>query len=397
MSKFIINECKAIEEKLVSLRREFHRCAEIGSHLPKTREIVCRELDRMGVPYKLNPDDSGLIAEISGNAKGKMIAFRADMDALHITEETLLPFESEEKGLMHGCGHDAHTAMLLAAAEIINKHKDKLKGTVRLLFQSGEETGTGAKLMLKEGALDGVDAICALHVGNLAGDCLPVGTFVVLPGPVSAGKDKFTITVKGKGTHSAFCSKGVDPILIGARIVEACDEISSRELESGTAAVLSFGSFQAGCDHNTIPDTATIKGSIRVQDVEVRNFIGERLKCICENISKAFRAECEVDLKRGSSTVMNDDEMSSFVANSLTRVFGKEKVLTKISNALMGSDDFANYAERVAGVYFFLSTNNPEKNIVQANHNPEFDVDEDVLWQGAAAYCAIAFDFLLEE
>ena len=394
MTESILNECKAIQEKLISLRHELHRFAEIGSDLPKTREVVCRELDRMGIPYKLNSEDSGLIAEIRGDMSGKTIAFRADMDALHITEQTGLPFESEVKGLMHGCGHDAHTAMLLAAAEIINKHKDMLKGSVRLLFQSGEETGTGAKLMLKEGALDGVDAICALHVGNLAGDDLSTGSFVVLSGPVSAGKDKFTITVRGKGTHSAFCSKGVDPILIGARIVTSCDEILSRELPCGTAAALSFGSFQAGCDHNTIPDTVTIKGSIRVQDVEVRNFIGERLKCISENVAKAFRAECEVDLKRGSSTVVNDEALSIFVANSLTQFFGKETVVTKTSSALMGSDDFANYAEKVAGVYFFLCTNNRDKNIVEANHNPKFDVDEDVLWQGLGAYCAITFDYL---
>ncbi len=390
----IIDECKQIEDKLISLRHELHRCAEIGGNLPKTREIVCRELDGMGIPYKLNSEDSGLIAEIQGDKSGKTIAFRADMDALHITEQTGLPFESEIKGQMHGCGHDTHTAMLLCAAEIINKHKDKLKGTVRLIFQSGEETGTGAKLMIKEGALDGVEAICALHVGNIAGDDLPTGTFVVLPGPVSAGKDKFTITVRGKGTHSAFCSKGVDPILIGARIIEACDEISSRELPAGTAAVLSFGSFQAGCDHNTIPDTAVIKGSIRVQDVEVRNFIGERLKCICENVAKAFRAECEVDLKRGSSTVVNNEDLSAFVAQSIASTLGKEKVVTKTSYSLMGSDDFANYADKIAGVYFFLCTNNRDKDIIYTNHNTSFDVDEDVLWQGTGAYCAIAFDYL---
>ncbi len=392
--KSIAIECKEIENKLISLRRELHKYPEIGGNLPKTKKIVCRELDKMCIPYKLNSGDDGVVAEIKGENDGKTIAFRADMDGLHINEATNLPFKSEIEGQMHGCGHDAHTAMLLIAADVLNKHKDKLCGTVRLLFQTGEETGTGAKQMLAEGALDDVDAICAVHAGNLAGDSLPSGAVVVLPGPVSAGKDKFTITVRGKGTHTAFPEKGVDPILIAARIVNACEEMSARELPVGTAAVLSFGSFQAGIDHNTIPDTAVLKGSIRVQDVNIRNFMGERLKCISENIAKAFRAECTVDIKRGSSTVMNDADLCSLVSAAVRDALGEDEVYTSIPSYLMGSDDFANYAEKIPGVYFFLCTNNKDKGIVQANHNPEFDVDEDVLWKGAAAYCAIALEYL---
>jgi len=390
----IVDECKKTEKKLIEIRRELHRFPEIGGELPMTRAIVCRELERIGIEYRLNSNDDGLVADIHGKGNGKTIAFRADMDAFHVVEQTQLSYKSEIDGQMHGCGHDAHTAMLLVAAQILNNHKEDFCGTVRLLFQSGEETGTGAKMMLSEGALDGVDSVCALHVGNLAGDSIPTGKIVVLPGPVSAGKDKFTITVKGKGTHSAFPEKGVDPILIAARIVNGCEEIAARELPAGTAAVLSFGSLQAGLDHNSIPEKAVIKGSIRVQDVDIRNFIGDRLKCICENIAKAYRAECEVDLKRGSSTVMNDEKMSELVAEATANALGKDSVVTRISSALMGSDDFANYAERVPSVYYFLCTNNPEKGIVEANHNPRFDIDEDVLWKGVASYVATALKFL---
>ena len=394
MIELILNECNRINEKIISMRRELHQCPEIGDNLPQTRAIVCKRLDELGIAYKLNSDDDGLIADIKGNKEGKTLAFRADMDGLHITEDTNLEYASKIQGQMHGCGHDAHTAILLAAAEILNNCKNELNGTVRLLFQSGEETGTGAKHMLKEGALEGVDAICSLHVGNLAGNDIKTGNLVVLGGPVSAGKDKFTITVRGKGTHSAFPEKGVDPILIAARIVNACEEISARELPAGTAAVLSFGSFQSGIDHNTIPDTAVLKGSIRVQDVNVRNFMGERLKSICENISNAFRAECDIEIKRGSSTVMNDESFSSLSAGAITRVLGKESVIVKTSSALMGSDDFANYAEKIPALYFFLHTNNSKKGITESNHNPKFDVDEDVLWKGVAAYCAIANEYL---
>lgn len=390
----ILNTSKNLSEKIILMRRELHKYPEIGGELPQTRRIVCDVLDKLGISYKLNTKDDGLIADITGNNPGKTIAFRADMDGLHNDEDTGLEYASQIQGNMHGCGHDAHTAILLGVAEILNEYKNEFNGTVRLLFQSGEETGTGAKHMLSEGALDGVDAICTLHVGNLAGNDITPGNIVILGGPVSAGKDKFTITVRGKGTHSAFPDKGVDPILIAARIVNACEELSARELPAGSAAVLSFGSFQAGLDHNTIPDTAVLKGGIRVQDVNMRNFMGERLKCICQNIAAAFRAECDVDIKRGSSTVMNDEALSKLAAEVVADALGKESVITKISSALMGSDDFANYAERIPGVYFFLHTNNEEKGITESNHNPKFDVDEDVLWKGAAAYVAIAMEYL---
>ncbi len=394
MSESILNECKKINEKIISMRRELHKYPEIGDNLAKTRGIVCRRLDELGITYKLNRTDDGLIVDIKGKQPGQTLAFRADMDGLHIKEDTNLEYASEIQGQMHGCGHDAHTAILLGVAEILNGCKNEFKGTVRLLFQSGEETGTGAKHMLEEGALDEVNAICSLHVGNLAGNDIKTGSLVVLGGAVSAGKDKFTITVRGKGTHSAFPEKGIDPIVIASRIVNACEEISARELPAGTAAVLSFGSFQSGLDHNTIPDTAILKGSIRVQDDKVRNFMGERLKCICENISSAFRAECDIEINRGSSTIMNDENFSALVSEAITDVLGEESVTTKTSFALMGSDDFANYAEKIPAVYFFLHTNNVEKGIIESNHNPKFDVDEAVLWKGVAAYCAIAKEYL---
>jgi len=394
MVEKIVNESKRIEKKLIAMRRELHKCPETGGVLPRTRRYVCSILDELGIGYTLNSNDDGLVVDIKGRNPGKVLAFRADMDALHITEDTGFEYKSEIQGQMHGCGHDAHTAILLSVAEILNEHKNELNGTVRLLFQSGEETGTGAKLMIAEGALDGVDAICSLHVGNLAGDDIKTGDIVVLGGAVTAGKDKFTITVRGKGTHSAFPEKGVDPIVIASKIVSGCEEISARELPAGTAAVLTFGSFQSGQDHNTIPDTATLKGSIRVQDADIRTFIGERLKTISESIAGAYRAECDVEIKRGSSTVMNDAALSTFAAEAIEEVLGKESIVTQISSALMGSDDFANYAERVPGVYFFLHTNNAEKGITEANHNPKFDIDESVLWKGVAAYVAIAMKYL---
>lgn len=388
---------KELESQLLDLRRQLHRIPEIGGELPRTRKVVRDFLDELGIPYTLNSQEDGLVADIQGAAAGKTIAFRADMDGLHIDEEADCAFKSEISGQMHGCGHDAHTAVLLMAAKVLWESREQWNGRVRLLFQSGEETGTGAKQMIANGALDGVDAICALHVGNLAGEGHRAGDMIVLPGPVSAGKDKFTITVYGEGTHSAFPEKGVDPILIGARIANAFEEINARELPAGSAAVVSFGSFQAGTDHNTIPKEAVLKGSIRVQDEQMRTWIGQRLQCIAEHIALAFRGRCEVSIKKGSKTVMNDPGLAALVARAVAAELGEEKVLTRIASELMGSDDFANYAQRIPAVYFFLHTNNPEKGITEANHNPRFSLDEEVLWEGVAAYVAIARTYLAKE
>lgn len=393
MLNIILSKVKEREDKLIALRRKLHKVPEIGGKLPQTRKIVCDYLDEIGVSYTLNPHDDGVVAEINGKQKGKIIAFRADMDGLHVDEQSDYSFKSVIDGQMHGCGHDAHTAMLLVAAEILNEQRETLKGTVRFIFQSGEETGTGAKEMLKLGAINDVDAICALHVGNLAGDEHKWGDIIVLPGPVSAGKNKFSITVLGKGGHSAFPHKAIDPIIVGAKIVERCHEMMENEYKD-VAAVLTFGTFNAGVDHNTIPETAVLKGSIRVQDKNLREQLTAKLEDIAFNTAKEFGADCKIEIIRGSETVVNNPDFAKFVARACENVLGKEKVKTEISGMLMGSDDFANYSSLVPAVYFFLHTNNNEKNIIASNHNPKFDIDESVLWEGVAAYVSIAQKFL---
>ena len=314
------------------------------------------------------------------------------MDALHIDEQTDVPFKSEIEGQMHGCGHDAHTAILLLTAKLLDAHKDGFKGNIRFIFQTGEETGTGAKKMLANGAADGVDAVFALHVGNLAGEDLSAGDFAILPGFVSAGKIKFTITIKGKGTHSAFPEKGIDPIIVVAKLLVAFNELTSKETNSG--AVVSVGSVHAGEDHNTIPETATIRGSIRAQDPVVREFLANRIIELSENMAAEVGASCILDIKRGSASIRNDEKIAELAASAVSAVFGDDKVWTKLPRPLMASDDFANYADIIPSVYFMLHTNNAEKGIVETNHNPLFDIDEAVLFEGVAAYTAIALEFL---
>ena len=389
----LLDEIKNYENELINLRRSLHEIPEIGDELPKTKQLVCNYLKDICVPYKTIDGCDGVIAEIKGKKGGKTLAFRADMDGLHINEENDVLYKSKIDGQMHGCGHDAHTAILLLTAKILSMHKESFYGTIRFIFQSGEETGSGAKKMIANGAIDGVDAIFAIHVGNLAGDDNKSGDIIIKSGPVSAGKNKFTITVKGKGTHSAFPEKGIDPIIISAKIITACEDLIKKEIPTGTNAVLTFGSIVSGQDHNTIPDKAILKGSIRCQDEKIREFLGERLVEISKTISKSYKGDVDIDLKRGSMTVMNDNELSSFAYNSLKVVYN-ESVYNQSKSALMGSDDFANYANKIPAVYFFLHTNN--KDICYANHNPKFNVDEKVLIKGVVSYALIALDYLNE-
>lgn len=394
---FIINEAKSHEGELIQVRRFLHTIPEIGDELPRTKRFVCEYLDKIGVPYRTFPDFDGVVAEINGGSCAKTVAFRADMDALHIDEKTDVPFKSEIEGQMHGCGHDAHTAMLLLAAKLMNEHREHFKGKIRFIFQTGEETGTGAKKMIANGAIDGVDALFAIHVGNLAGDLLSAGDFAILPGFVSAGKIKFTITIKGKGTHSAFPEKGIDPIIVAAKILVAFNELMKKEIPEGTPAVLSVGSVYAGEDHNTIPEMATIKGSIRTQDPSVGEFIAKRVIELSESMAQEAGATAILDVRKGSKSVDNDKAMAELAARAVADIVGEEKVHTTLPRPLMASDDFANYAERIPSVYFMLHTNNEKKGIVETNHNPYFDIDEDVLASGVAAYISIASRFLEKE
>ena len=391
---FIVDEARSLHGELVEVRRLLHRIPEIGDDLPRTKRFVCEYLDKIGVPYKTIDGADGIIAEIKGLTAGKTVALRADMDGLHIDEDNGLPYRSELAGQMHGCGHDAHTAILLLTAKLLRTHRDRLKGNVRFIFQTGEETGTGAKKMIANGAIDGVDAAFALHVGNLGGDVLSSGDLAILPGFVSAGKIKFTVTVKGRGTHSAFPEKGIDPIIVAANIIVGFKEIMAKEIDCGSAAVLSVGSIHAGEDHNTIPETATIRGSIRAQDPAVREFLAKRVRELSEDMAASAGATCILDIKRGSESVKNDEKMAELAANAVRGISEENKVFTKLPKPLMASDDFANYAQRIPSVYFMLHTNNAEKGIVEANHSPRFDVDEAVLYKGVAAYAAIALEFL---
>lgn len=387
-------ECKEIQEELVAMRRDLHKIPELGKVLPKTRDYVTAKLDEYGVPYTLTDKDSSIIATINAGKPGKVIALRADMDALPITEDTGLPFSSEHEGCMHACGHDTHTSMLLGTAKILNEHKDELNGEVRLLFQTAEELSKGAPIIIENGGVKGADAVFGTHIGSIIDKTIPSGSFIVCPGPVMASFDRFIITVKGVGCHGSTPEKGIDPVNAAAHIVIALQTINAREFNACVPVVVTIGQIHGGKAYNAIPSEVVIEGTTRALNAEVREKIACRIGEIAECTAKAFGAEAELEMDWGAPPVVNDNAMAEFAAEAVCEVVGADNVITHRDAPNMGGEDFAYYLNEVPGAFMFLSSADPEKGTDVAHHNPKFDVDEDVFWMGTAAFVNITEKFL---
>ena len=386
-------ECKELNDYLVSIRRNLHQIPELSTDLPKTQAAVCAELDKLGIEYKKNNADSGIIGIIKGGKPGKTILLRADMDALHITEQTGLPFASTN-GCMHACGHDAHAAMLLGALKVINKNKDKLNGNVKFVFQTGEETCKGAKIAIKEGVLDGVDAVFGMHIGSILDPKIPSGTFIVIPGCCMASYDRFILKVKGTGCHGSTPEKGVDPVTIASHIVISLQEVIAREIAAPSPAVITIGKIGGGFAYNVIPNEVEIEGTTRAFDDGVRQFMAKRIGEISSSVAATFRGSCDYEMDWGAPPVINDAEMAKLAGNAAIRVLGAENVQTSRPSPNMAGEDFAYYLAERPGAFMFLSSSDPAKHTDIPHHNPKFDVDEDVLHQGSAVFVAIVEDFL---
>ena len=387
-------ECRELQNTIVGLRRDLHRIPETGGRLPATRAYVEEKLREYGIPFTENRSDDGLIAEIRGAAPGKVLALRADMDALPVTEATCLPFSSENPGRMHACGHDAHMAMLLGAAKVLKGHSAELKGTVRLLFQTEEENAAGARRTIAEGGLKDADAIFGTHIGCIISADIPSGTVIAAPGPVMASMDKFSIRVHGEGCHGSTPEKGIDPISIAAHIVTGLQEILARELAAVKPAVLTVCHLEAGRTFNVLPSDALIEGTFRTLHEEVRQMIAARIGEIASATASAFRGTAETEIQWGAPPVVNDPAMAGLAADCAEELLGPEHVLRSLSSPTMIGEDFALYLPECPGAFLFLSSADPEKHTDFPHHSPFFDVDEDVLWEGAALFVRIAERFL---
>ena len=347
MSKTIRDYAKDVYPHVVELRREIHAHPEEGMNTKNTASIVCRELDALNIPYK-KIDDIGVIAEIKGTkgSSDKIVMLRADMDALCTFEKTDLEYKSQIEGKMHACGHDLHTSMLLGSANILNQIKDQFDGTVRLLFQPGEEIAIGAKFLMEHGAMDGVGMGFGFHVDPLA----PTHTVLAKPGSDWAAVDHFYITVHGTGAHGATPQDGYDATVAASAIVMNLQTMVSRECNPMNPLVVTVGSFHSGNAFNIISDTATMEGTCRSFDMETYELIPEAMERIVKNTAEAFHCSAEVRVDRLGGPLINDEHAYEVLKNSAKKVLLKEEDFKLAVPAMIG-EDFAEYG-KVAPIVF---------------------------------------------
>lgn len=374
--------------EIVKHRRRIHSRPETGMDLQQTSGYVYEQLKEMGYQPVLT-GGCGVCATVG--RPGPVFLLRADMDALPMEEESGLSFSSQNPGAAHCCGHDLHTAMLLGAARILKEHEADLCGTVKLMFQPGEECLLGARAMMDDGILENphVDAAMAIHVNS----GVPAGALLVFHGPTAASNDSFTITVKGKGCHGSRPDEGIDPIAIASHIHTALQELQARELKAGEIGVLTVGSIHGGSTFNVIPDEVTLQGTIRTFDNEVRTMLRSRMEEICKGIAKAFRGESVVLFEPGYAMPMVADEtISAQVRDSFYGLFS-EKQVRYVSKSFPGSEDFSFIAQKVPSAFVVLGAK-IDGDVIYGQHHPKVQFHEKCLPIGAAAYACAAAGWL---
>lgn len=391
----ILQEAKALEAEILSHRRWLHAHAETGFGLTETLPYVKSALEEMGC----EPRECGKAGLVVTLGKGdKVFLLRADMDALPIEEETGLDFASRN-GMMHACGHDMHTAMLLGAAKILKAHETELGGTVKLMFQPAEEVFQGSHDMIENGVLKNPDVDAAVMIHVTAGVPIPAGTVLVsAPGVSAPAADYFSIRVQGKGCHGSAPQNGVDAITAAAHILIALQEIHARELAPTDEAVLTIGKFEGGTAENVIADSAVLGGTIRTYDEDTRNCLKTRMTEIAQSIAKAFRATAEVTFGSGCPTLTNDKDLSVSVTSWLRELLGPHGAIALPTGSRGGgSEDFAYVTQEVPGLMLALCAGEPAKGHTFPQHHPKVTFDESVLATGSAVFVYTAMKFLQEK
>ncbi|MBZ0313017.1 amidohydrolase [Clostridium butyricum] len=352
-----------LEEELIGLFHEFHRYPELSNEEFETTKKIKELLGQVDIEVLDLPLKTGLVAQVKGNPNGPVVAIRCDIDALPIIEETSLSYKSLSNGKMHACGHDFHTAVVLGAAYLVKKYQGSLIGTVKFIFQPGEESGDGAQKILSTGVLDDVDAIFGIH--NVSD--YEVGVMGLKEGAMTAAVDRFEIKITGVGSHAAKPEKSVDPIIISTNIINALQTIVSRNISPTDKALLSVTHVESGNTWNVIPETAYIEGTVRTLDEHTRELIPERMKALVEGIAKSYGGNAELIWYSGSPATKNDEEWTNF-ASKLGRIMGYD--VKRITMGLEG-EDFAYYQKEIPGVFIVVGTG-----ISEAHHHPEYTVDE---------------------
>lgn len=370
-------------DRIVSVRRTLHQYPELSGQETRTAAVIADFLRGIGIQCRTNVAGTGVIADIPGMAEVPCVVLRADTDALPIQEETCLEFASAHDGVMHACGHDGHTAMLLGAAALLSSEGD-LPAPVRLIFQPAEEKGTGAQAMIQAGALEGAGMIFGGHLDRH----YHPGAIVVAEGAVNASSDNFTIEIIGQGAHGARPHESIDAVVVGSLMIMALQTIVSREIDPARPSVVSVGQFQAGTAPNVIAGQARMEGTVRAQDPAVRRQLLNSVRRIAESIAQLHGARIHVVVKEGTPPLINTPDMATLARRAAVEAVGEANVLP-LRTANMGAEDFSYYMEKIPGAYVRFGGQVPGKEGFPA-HSSKFDFDEEALAVGAAYYRAVA-------
>lgn len=398
------NDIEAIEKKVIDWRHDFHQNPELSNREYETAKKIAKHLKSLGLKVETGIAHTGVVAVLKGDKPGKTVALRADIDALPVTERNDLPYKSEvktkflgtETGVMHACGHDTHTAILMGVAEVLTKNKHLLNGSVKFIFQPAEEGPPpgergGASLMIEEGVLKNpdVDAIFGLHINSST----PVGTINYKPGGTMAAVERFVIDVKGKGSHGSAPWAGIDPILISAKIIDGLQTIISREAELvKEPAVITVGKITAGTRFNVIPESAEMIGTVRTLDPDMREMVIRRMKEMVPAIAKAYGGSAEIEFQNNTAITYNDLELTAEMLPTLQSIAGKDNI--NLVKATTGGEDFSFFQEEVPGFYFFLGGMTPGNETPYPHHTPDFMIDDAGMLLGVKSLSQIAIDYL---
>lgn len=383
---------KNISEKyknyVLEKRRYFHMNPEPSLYEYNTSKIVKEELERLNISY-VSTADTGIIATIKGEKEGKTVLLRADMDALEVFEKNDVPYKSQKEGLMHACGHDGHTAMLLGAAHILNEIKSEIKGEVKLLFQPAEEVAEGAKKIIEETQItDNIDAAFAIHLWQGIESC----KISLEAGARMAAADIFSIKIKGKSGHGSMPHETVDTVVVSSALVMNLQHLVSRNTNPLDTLVVTVGKLEAGTRYNIIAGEAILEGTIRSFSDNVWKLVPEQLERVVNNTCATYGATAEINLIRATPPLINDEKISEILKKSATTLYG-EDVIVKYEKTT-GGEDFAYFTQRVPGALAFVGIRNDERGINAPHHNEKFDMDEEALQVGTNLYVQFALDFL---
>jgi amidohydrolase len=395
-----------IEKQVIEWRRYFHQHPELSNREVKTGEKIAELLKSFGIEVQHPVAKTGVVGILKGDQPGPVVALRADIDGLPVTERNSLSFASKERstfsgqetGVMHACGHDSHMAMLLGVAQILAKNKSDIKGTVKFLFQPAEEGPPpgeegGARLMLKEGVFENpkVDVVFGLHIQSL----VPLGTINYRPGAFMASPGGFTIKVKGKQAHGATPWDGIDPIVVSSQIVLGLQTIVSRQTElTKLPAIITVGTLHSGIRSNIIPEEATLTGTTRTFDLEMQKVLHDKIRLTATNIAESAGATAEVTLTGGYAPTYNDPSLTERMVPSLKKAAGEKNVF--LVNPVTMAEDFSAYQEKVPGLFFFLGAYDPEAKFEKqpVHHTPDFMIDERAFKLGVKAMLNLTLDYM---